>query len=453
MRPEGFFVASVAGVARAMQTLLTETAERLAEQTGFVRRRSKVTGAVFAQSAVLGWLQQPAASLSQLTQTTAALGVALSPQGLDQRFTEPAADFLLALVREAVRTVVAAEPVALAVLARFTAVLVQDSTIVTLPAEVAGLWPGAASAAAVKLHVRVDLRAGGLEGPYLSAGRTHDQRSPLQSSPVPPGALRLSDLGFFDLAVLADLATGGAFFLTRMPWRTAVSTPAGVRVDLLARLRAASGEPVDEPIRLGRVQHLPARLLAVPVPQEVADQRRRRLQDEARRRGQAVSAACLALADWTILVTNVPPAQLTLAEALVVARARWQIELLFKLWKQHGHLDEWRSAKPWRILCELYAKMLAMVVQHWLLLLGCWVHPDRSLVKAAQTIRAQTPAVVNAFAGVGSLPAVLDQIRRCTATGCTLNRRRTKPNTHQLLHDPPTVHLAHPRPFTDTLAA
>ncbi len=446
-------MASVAGVARAMRTLLRETADRLAEQTGFVRRRSKLTGAVFARSAVLGWRQQPAASLGQLTQTTAALGVELSPQGLDQRFTEPAAGFLLALLREAVQTVVAAEPVALAVLARFTAVLVQDRTIVTLPAAVAGLWPGAASAAAVKLHVRVDLRAGGLEGPHLSAGRTHDQRSPLQTSPVPPGALRLSDLGVFDLAVLADPAAGGAFVLTRMPWRTAVSTPGGTRVDLLARLRAAGGEPVDAPVRLGRVQRAPARLLGVPVPQEVADQRRRRLQDEARRRGQAVSAACLALADGTILVTNVPAERLTLAEALVVARARWRIELLFKLWKQHGHPDAWRSTKPWRILRELYAKMLAMVVQHWLLLRGCWVHPDRSLVKAAQTVRAQTPAVVNALAGVGSLPAVLEQIRRCTATGCTLNRRRTKPNTHPLLRDPPAVHLPQTCPLTDTLAA
>jgi len=224
-------------------------------------------------------------------------------------------------------------------------------------------------------------------------------------------------------------------------------------VDLLARLRAAGGEPVDAPVRLGRVQRAPARLLGVPVPQEVADQRRRRLQDEARRRGQAVSAACLALADGTILVTNVPAERLTLAEALVVARARWRIELLFKLWKQHGHPDAWRSTKPWRILRELYAKMLAMVVQHWLLLRGCWVHPDRSLVKAAQTVRAQTPAVVNALAGVGSLPAVLEQIRRCTATGCTLNRRRTKPNTHQLLRDPPAVHLPQTCPLTDTLAA
>ena len=66
-----------------------------------------------------------------------------------------------------------------------------------------------------------------------------------------------------------------------------------------------------------------------------------------------MSAARLALADWTILVTNVPLALLTLAEALVLLRARWQIERLFALWKQHGHLDQTRSGKPWRVLCEV----------------------------------------------------------------------------------------------------
>lgn len=48
-------------------------------------------------------------------------------------------------------------------------------------------------------------------------------------------------------------------------------------------------------------------------------------------------------------------------------RVRWQIELLFKLWKNEGHIDSWRSEKPWRIPCELYAKLIAMVIQHWIL--------------------------------------------------------------------------------------
>jgi hypothetical protein len=85
----------------------------------------------------------------------------------------------------------------------------------------------------------------------------------------------------------------------------------------------------------------------------------------------------------SILITNVPAARLTVQEALIVARTRWQIELLFKLWKSHGQIDESRSDKPWRMLCEVYAKLLAMLVQHWILVVCCWCYPNRSLTKAA----------------------------------------------------------------------
>jgi len=127
---------------------------------------------------------------------------------------------------------------------------------------------------------------------------------------------------------------------------------------------------------------------------------------------------------------------LTLCEALVLARARWQIELLFKLWKSHGHIDESRSGKPWRVLCEVFAKLLAMVVQHWLLLTGCWAYPDRSLVKAAQTVREHAMHLASALACPWLLCRAIGVIHRCLAAGCRLNRRKTKPNTYQLLLDP-----------------
>jgi hypothetical protein len=138
---------------------------------------------------------------------------------------------------------------------------------------------------------------------------------------------------------------------------------------------------------LGETQRQPARLLAGRVPPAVAAERRRRLRATARKKGRTVRARRLAVAAWTMLVTNVPAERLTVREALVLGRARWHIELLFKLWKSQGRVDESRSLKPWRILCEVYAKLLAMVVQHWLFLVSCWAYPHRSLTKAAQTVQ------------------------------------------------------------------
>src|SRR5205085_3431503 len=85
-------------------------------------------------------------------------------------------------------------------------------------------------------------------------------------------------------------------------------------------------------------------------------------QRQGKRKGKKISAARLRLADWTIVLTNVPHALLSVQEALVLLRVRWQIELLWKLWKQHGKLDTWRSYKPERILTEFCAKLLGLVI-------------------------------------------------------------------------------------------
>ena len=84
----------------------------------------------------------------------------------------------------------------------------------------------------------------------------------------------------------------------------------------------------------------------------------------------------------------------------------------------------------------MYAKLLAMVVQHWLLLTGCWAYPDRSLVKAAQTVRHHAMHLASVLACPAALCAAIGIIHRCLAAGCRLNRRKKKPNTYQLLLDP-----------------
>lgn len=96
--------------------------------------------------------------------------------------------------------------------------------------------------------------------------------------------------------------------------------------------------------------------------QAVADARRRGLRATARKKGRTVRTRRLALAAWAMLVTKVPSARLTVREALVLGRARWRLERLCTLWKSHSRVDESRSGQPWRILREVYAKLLAMAV-------------------------------------------------------------------------------------------
>jgi len=134
-----------------------------------------------------------------------------------------------------------------------------------------------------------------------------------------------------------------------------------------------------------------------------------------------------------ILITNAPLRLLTLVEALVLARVRWQIELIFKLWKSHGQIDTWRTARAERILCEVYAKLLAMVLQQWMLIVGCWEYADRSLTKAAQVIRDHAIELASARARGERLCDVLETIQRVLRRTARMNPRAKDPHTYQLL--------------------
>lgn len=442
-------MSSVSQVEQAMQTVF-KRANALARQTGFVQRASKLSGERFVQTLVTAWLNNPAATREALAQMAASLGVSITPQGLSDRFSQPAASFLQQMLDIVVSQVIAADPVAIPILQRFTAVILLDSTVMVLPDALAGVWRGCGGStaertqAAVKLQVSLDLLCGVLHGPHLSDGRVHDSSSPLQKAALEKGALRLADLGYFRLDVFAAQAQQEGYFLSRLEAATAVFDSEEQRLDLLTFLQAR-GPQIDVPVELGLHHHLPVRLLAVRVSAELANERRRKLRAEARRKGQMVSKVRLALAEWTIYVTNVPVHLLSLEEALILARARWQIELLFKLWKQQGQIDEWRSHKPWAILCEVYAKLMAMVFQHWLLLLGCWQFPDRSLVKAAQAVRTFAPLLTSALSGLTSLSAVLERLQ-AILQGCRsrVNPRKAHPNTCQqlLALDPPKAKAA-----------
>jgi Transposase DDE domain len=426
-------------VARAMREILTTTADEAARTTRFVQRTSPLSGATFSQTLVFGFLGNPQATLEDLTQTAATLGVAISPQALDQRFTASAAACLHQVLLAAIARVITAEPVTIPLLQRFTAVYVQDSSTLVLPEVFAAQWHGcggstaSGTSAALKLQARLEMCTGRLDV-QLQEGRASD-RAAVLPGPLPAGALRLADLGYWSLGAFAALAQHEVFWLSRLQMQTAVYDATGARRELLELLETQPTDTIELAVTLGESQRLAARLLAVRVPPDVAEARRRRLRKAARDKGRQVSATRLALAAWTLFVTNVPTERLTLREALVLGRMRWQIELLFKLWKSHGRVDESRSTKPWRILCEVYAKLLAMLVQQWVFLVSCWAYPDRSLTKAAQTVQKHALHLASAFARVKRLAEALLTVKRCLAAGCRMNRRKKHPNTYQLLLD------------------
>ena len=429
-------------VAQAMQTVLTSKAEAAGQAAGFTKRpdKAKLSASTFTQTLVFGWLAHPDATLEQLAASAARVGVEISAQALEQRFTPRSAACLRQVLADSLCEVVAAEgAVDIPLLQRFSAVVVQDGTTIVLPEALEAEWQGCGGSttehttAALKCGVQLDLLSGQLRRLDLASGRTADRSLPVQRAELPEGSLRLADMGFYDLDVLAKLSAAKVYWLSRVRTDASVHSEEHGRLDLLSLVQKVGESGWEGWVWVGTQRRLRARLLIEPVPQEVADQRRRRLRKEAQDKGRAPSAAALALAAWTILITNAPVRLMSRQEALAVMRVRWQIELLFKLWKSQGQIDQWRSQKPYRILCEVYAKLIAMVIQHWALVVSCWSYADRSLVKASGAVRDQAHQLASARGRLPQLIEALQTLCCVVRRSARINPRSKHPNTYQVL--------------------
>ena len=427
-------------VAESMQVVLTENADMIGRRTGMIKRTRKLDGSKFVQVLVFGWLNNRKSTLEELCQTAAALGVEISPQGLNKRFTREASACLREVLETAVSQVIAGDPVAIPVLERFNGVHVQDASTTTLPDGLAEIWSGCGgrttrnTRSSVKMQVRLNLNTGRLAGPYLQSGREHEKSPQVPWEPLSPGALRIADLGYFCLKEFRDMDSRGEYWLSRVKSHSILYYQ-GKRWNLQEFLQQHCKATIDVQVLLGDKEQLPCRLLAMRVPDDVARSRRSKRISEAKVKGKPISNKALKLANWVVLCCNIPDEMMSLEEGFVLMRARWQIELIFKLWKSHGYIDEWRTENHWRILCEVYAKLIVMLIQHWILLAGCWQYADRSLFKAAETVQNHAMNLACAFASRSKkrLRDALKTIHLCLAVGCRINKRKKKPHTYQLL--------------------
>lgn len=431
-------MSTVPQVSQAIQSLLGEEADQLAWETNFNQRTSaKLSGSAFVRGLVFCILEDADLSYRQLSQGALDAGVEISPQGLEQRFNSFSVCFLEKMLEASLGHVLSGTESVFPILKRFSSLLIRDSSVISLPEELAPLFPGVGNkkgaSAALKLQVRLDYKSGQLGGPVVVSGREHDTRSPFQDEPAEAGVVKMGDLGYFSLAQFQKDAQAGGYFFSRYKVGTNLYEQAGNQIDLVRFLQAETSSQFEIPISLGKKMHLPARLIVERVPQEVADQRRHHLKEYARKKQVALSPESLALAEWTLILTNIPEALLSIPEALLLLRVRWQIELLFRLWKSLFKLDEWRSQKPYRILTEVFAKLLAVVILHWTFLLDLWAIPQHSLWKAALTVRRFATSLAVSFTDQAAFQAVLQRIQEHFQHVCHLDRRKTHPSTASLL--------------------
>lgn len=325
--------------------------EQIARDTGFVRRSPRKAGA-------RQWLRAICLLSVLPTRSFRAFGWLLgliegdchSKQNVGKRIGSGFNSFLQEVLQQLAARLVGPKVPTDPALKAFDRIVVQDSTVIGLPARLADIFPGVRNQtgkaiSGMRVQAFFDLLTEDCLHFSMSPFTRNDQKASADILQVArPGDLVLRDLGYSSLRIFARMQQAGIDFLSRLKHRTLLFDKNGLPYDLLDQLQKFG--KLDIGLYVGDEARVPLRVIAVPVPETVAAERRRKARANRDSRTNP-SAKNMRLLGWTILITTVSSEQLS-AEVLVQTYAlRWRIETLFKAWKscfQFGKIPSYASA-------------------------------------------------------------------------------------------------------------
>lgn len=346
-------------VVRIRRQLGRADIEGLARRAGvLVRRWRKVSPEQLLLALLAGALSGALTCQSIATAVRLLTGAAYSRQSVHKRLSSPMCRFLSVLLGS-----VFSREVDTAVFAGAVGrVLVHDSTSVSLPQRYADIYRGSGNQcrqqiSTLKFQVICDLLTDRVCDLSISGFVRNDQSAAADVLAVAhKGDLVLRDLGYFVLSTFRSMDNAGIFYLSRWRYGVAVFDAASAqRVDL-AQLLKRQGR-LDMRCLLGADQRLPARIIALPVSEAVAAERRRKAKNN---RNQACNpnADSLFLKGYTIFVTNLPEDSFSAEKIEQIYALRWRIETIFKAWKSHIGLNDLQTGTLQMLQISVMTKLI-----------------------------------------------------------------------------------------------
>ena len=422
-----------------MRMLLETIATEEGIKSKFVQRQSKMTASCFSQTMILGSLEKGDKALTEYAQVSADLGVEISASGLNQRINAKGVWLLKNLLSKSIQMSQNHE-IEREVLGQFSSIQILDSSYLALPKSLAEQYPGIGQANAVgmKVCLNYDYLRGEIKALTLTSGREPDQKSRLHITSAEAGSLHLFDLGYFKQETFAELAQKDAYFISRYQLQTALYWQQDEKTsfDLAQHLRKSKADQLSISVFLGENARVPVRLVAQRLPAKIAAARRRKAREKAKRDGRRnpPTPKTLYLLGWVIFITNVSETMLSVEQILLIYRLRWQIELIFKVWKSRAKLKEIGDHRPDRVLCQCYARLTALVLFHFLVAPTFALYKQLSLLKAFSLLQHHVSHLLLAIANSWhDLSPIWQRFERDLLRFGMQDKRKKSPSTYQRL--------------------
>lgn len=340
---------------------------KTARETKFIQRStSSISGLMFLSLQVFqeGSLRQTSLN-EQCDFLEDEYGLRPTKQSLDERYNTYAVSFLKACFGHVVHQVVVKQGGYDHFRARFGRIRVGDATSFQLPAAFSPFYESAGGdtgPSSIKIQYEYEVLSGHFLELQLGCGRKNDAEY-LQtcSVPISPKDLVIKDLGYYQHKYFNTIAQLNAYFISRYKsGANLYSKKAGGKWEAqsMATLLSKTRGIYSLHLFLGQ-EKLPVRLVVVPVPEVVALKRIQKLQKTATHKKWNLSHDRLLMCYFNLFITNIED-DLSDQTIVDIYTLRWQIELIFKIWKSLFQIDQVGHTNIFRFECYLYGRLLSI---------------------------------------------------------------------------------------------
>ena len=147
-------------------------------------------------------------------------------------------------------------------------------------------------------------------------------------------------MGYFDVSTFAKIEQLDAFWISRLTAVAKVLVPGSTPLEVI--LSETQLDKLDFEVEVTGSRHK-CRLIAIRVPEEVANQRRAKSKAHRRKMGTQASKQSLQREGWSLYLTNLEQEDFDGMEIAKLYEQRWGIEIRFRALKGSAHIREMLS--------------------------------------------------------------------------------------------------------------
>ena len=359
--------------------------EKLAKKYQFIKRKGKVSAKSFLNLCTFLGEDLCSSPLSNLcAKLESNEKISISPQALSKRFNKEAVKFLEMVFHGALNSqneiTRSNEPL---LKSCFNRILIVDSTGFKLDDKHADDYKGCGIKSSVKIQLQYDLLTGEFIHCELEAGSIADAKylGALQNT-IEKGDLSLKDLGYFKTEDLKFIEQMEAFYISRLKVNANLYTREEVvdcrsKGESIVRSRYSYvdikvlAEPLSEGetlefnnIYIGNTKktRTKSRLILTKLTEECKRKkeiRNQKVKERGDKKGVEKDKWWL---DYNCYITNVPCEILSMEQIHLIYTMRWQVEIMFKIWKSLFKIHEVKKSGLERLQCFIYGRLIMILL-------------------------------------------------------------------------------------------